>query len=173
MDINIEGLDKAELLLALYAHAPISSTYRWLSGMFSEPEPSLEKAREVIQNCHNTNCYFLETINLGSGAKSLKVGLRGPTTNFNFYDNICQEEGAGENIVKTLREQNNAKSAAKAEEAPSSPKKKARFSDEEPKKRIIFYDELGRIKPIAVKDENLRKEMVARLQEDHDRYRRR
>lgn len=109
MKVNILGLNKAEVLLALYKNALYDGPYyefneknknEILNAMKNKISPSMEKAISYIK--HTKTFYFYQ-VDLGQGKKILKIDLILPNTfDPTEYDNF-HGIGAAEKAIKALR----------------------------------------------------------------------
>lgn len=88
--INIKGLDKAEVLLALYNH----SHYQGLGFLDAVSSYTIEDARKDIKD--NPSCYF-DYLH----GRVLKVNISGDEFSSTLYDRDCGE-GAAEAAITEL-----------------------------------------------------------------------
>ncbi len=113
MKINIIGLDKADVLLALYNNAKFNG-----SGFASQPMMKIlasmappvkvEAARKEIEKCSKTGRYKFDYVDLGSGPRPIKVDLSGFEFDSSSYD---QDHGDGlaVTVISNLRKANESK----------------------------------------------------------------
>lgn len=96
--VNVKGIDKALLLVALYRCACFKSEtlqdQRLLNQLFKRDEQMLARARQFLQTHHAT---VVNEINLGDGARLLGVELSG-----DWLEVDCFEKFHGEGLVSKL-----------------------------------------------------------------------
>ncbi len=89
--VNIKGLDKAEVLLALYNH----SHYQGFSFLGAVSSYTLEDARKDIKD--NPSCYF-DYLH----GRVLKVDISGDEFSSMLYNRDCGENTAEEAISELI-----------------------------------------------------------------------
>ena len=103
--IEIVGLNKADILLALYNNARFQGKEnpptRKSMGILSVPG-KIEKAKIEIGRCIKEDNYFIDYIDLGAGPRPLKVDLRGCEFDPGQYDKIHGVIGYAENVIRQL-----------------------------------------------------------------------
>lgn len=120
MKINITGLDRAEVLLALYNNAmfkgaKFSSKPELSKKMAERPLATLEDAEQEIEMRKMSGDYLFNAVGLGSSVKVLGVDLSGSEFDSSEYDSN-HGVGLAEKVISDLR---NAKKEAKSEVKPS------------------------------------------------------
>lgn len=94
--IDIKGLDKAEVLLALYNN----SCYLGFSFLDAVTSYTIEDARKDIEN--NPSCYF-DYLH----GRVLKVDISGDEFSSMLYNRDCGEGAAEEAIAELINNKNN------------------------------------------------------------------
>jgi hypothetical protein len=105
MKINIIGLHKAAVLLALYDNATLnevdSKPMTKMTSCMSSPEPIKAALKEIEERSENRDYYFV-SIDLGSGSRLLYVNLSGYEFESKSYDEYYGE-GSAQAAISTLR----------------------------------------------------------------------
>lgn len=82
MNINVQNIDKAQVLLILYNAAPAP---QWMTNTHKSSENPYKRACKFLKNCEIRDRYFIGTIDLGRGVRLINVNFRGPELNLARY----------------------------------------------------------------------------------------
>lgn len=109
MKVDISGLDKRDVLVALYEHAnyrsePLKHKFSTVLSANLLKKGSYDSAHHAISNATAGNHDYFSTVNLGHGPRALNVDLSGDSFDATTYDKKHGGLGSAQRAIDTLRQ---------------------------------------------------------------------